>query len=129
MNTNEIYREELMDMYKNPTHKGVVDQPSANAHAKNPVCGDEVTLTIKIADGLITDAKFEGSACAVSVISSEFLADYIIGKPLQEVSNLSKDELLKLTGLNLSTSRVNCATLILGALKGALEKYANDKKL
>ena len=123
MTATDVYREELMDLYKSPAHRGKVDNPSASMYAKNPMCGDEVTLTLKVTDGLITEAKFDGSACAVSVISSELLTDFILGKSIDEIKRIDKDALLKLTGLNLSTSRVKCATLILDALKESLEKY------
>jgi len=65
-----MYREELMDIYKNPTHKGTIAAPSAQVRKKNPMCGDEVTMQLKIENGKITDAKFDGFACFVSIVSS-----------------------------------------------------------
>lgn len=120
---NDIYKEELMDIYKNPVNKGKIKDPSVDVHRDNPLCGDEVNLQLKIEDGAIKDAKFYGSACAVSIISSEILTDALVGMKVVKAKKLEKDDLLKMIGLNLSTSRVKCATLILDALKGALEVY------
>lgn len=120
---DELYREELMAVYKNPTHRGQVADPSVEVYKKNPMCGDELNLQLKIEDGKIVDAKFSGVACSVSVISSDLLLEHLKGKTVEEAKSLSKDDLLKLVGLNLTTSRVACATLVLKALEEALKKY------
>ena len=120
---DDIYKEELMDIYRNPSKKGHLDKPTATALEKNPFCGDEVTLELEIKDGIIKDARFSGSACAVSVISSEILIENILDKSVEEVKKLTKEDLLDMIDLNLTTSRIACATLILIALKGAVKKY------
>ena len=120
---DDIYREELMEIYKNPIHKGVMDDPSAQIIKENPLCGDVVSLQLKVSDGVIKDAKFDGPACAVSVISSEILVEELIGKSVEEARKFNKEDLLKLINLDLTTSRVKCAILVLDALKGALEIY------
>lgn len=116
-----MYRDDLMDIYKNPVNKGVLPDADAHSHKKNPMCGDELTLSLKIGDGKIIDAKFDGTACAVSVISASILTEHLKGKTLEEAYKITKDELLELIDLNLTTSRVKCATLVLDALKSALE--------
>ena len=120
MNPNDnIYRQELMDIYKNPVHKGALSDPSAISHKKNPMCGDEMDLYLKIEDGGYTE-----SACVVSVIASEILLEKVIGKKVEAINKMTKDEFLTDLGLNLSTSRVKCAMLVFEAVKEALEKYA-----
>ena len=123
---DNIYKEELMEIYKNPMHKGHMDDPSVKVEGKNPMCGDSITLQLKIEDGVITDAKFDGSACAVSIISAAMATDFIIGKTIEDALKLDKEDLLKMIDLNLTTSRVKCATLIVSAIKDALEIYATD---
>ena len=91
------------------------------------MCGDEIDLQLKFENGLVFEAKFEGSACSVSIISSSILTDYLIGKTLKEVKNITKEDLLKLINLNLTTSRVACATLVLSALEDAIKKYEEKK--
>jgi nitrogen fixation protein NifU and related proteins len=119
----DLYQEELMDMFKNPHNRGAMDDPSVSISKKNPMCGDELTLQLDIKDGVIKNAKFDGIACSVTIISSSILTDYLIGKTVEEVKKLSKDDLLKLINLNLTTSRVGCATLIFFALQDAIKNY------
>lgn len=119
----DLYREELMDIYRNPSNKGKLDDPTVAVDKKNPMCGDEIRLQLKFRDNVVEDAKFDGSACAVSIIASSMLTEMIIGKNLNELKSITKDDLLSSMGLNLTTSRVKCATLVLDALQGALEIY------
>lgn len=119
---DNLYREELMEIYKHPHNRGKMQNPSVEVVKKNPICGDELGLQLKVEDGVITDAKFEGLGCAVSVISSEILLESLIGKTISEASAISKEDLLNMLGMNLSTSRVKCATLILDALENAVKK-------
>jgi len=118
-----LYREELMEVYKNPKNRGKLQDPSVEVIEKNPVCGDELVLQLNVKEGIITEAKFEGMACAVSIISSNYLVESLIGKTLEAAKKITKDDLLAKIGMNLTTSRVACATLILTALKNALSKY------
>jgi nitrogen fixation protein NifU and related proteins len=120
---DQIYREELMEIYKNPRNRGSIPDPSVEIEEKNPLCGDTITLQLNITDGKIKDARFDGTACAVTVISSTYLLDELKGKSLEEVKTMTKDDLLELIGINLSTSRVKCATLVLEGIKHAVEKY------
>lgn len=123
----DLYREELMDIVKNPVNRGNMDDPSVDVSKKNPLCGDEIHLQLKFENGLVKEAKFDGTACAVSVIASEMLTDLVIGKSVEELKAISKETFLEKIGLNLSTSRVKCATLVLDALQGALEIYDTDE--
>lgn len=124
---DDLYREELLDIYKNPVHKGKLDRASVEVFEKNPMCGDEITLQLRVIDDVIKDAKFHGSACVVSVIASEFLLENLIGKTIQEAREINKEALLEMLELNLTTSRVKCATLVLTALKHALADYEKAK--
>ncbi len=121
---NDLFRDELMDIYKNPMNQGQLDDRTHQAEGKNPLCGDQINLQLKISGGKIKDAKFNGSACSISIISSALLTEHIIGKTVEEAKKITKEDLLNLIGLNLTTSRVKCATLVLSALRGALEGFA-----
>jgi nitrogen fixation NifU-like protein len=123
---NDIYRQELMDIYKDPSHKGKLSDPSVSISQNNPMCGDKLTLYLDIKNGEIKNVSFEANACAVSVISSELLAEALIGKKLEDAKKLTKDEFLKMLDLNLTTSRIKCATLALSALEEALKKYDQE---
>ena len=102
---------------------GKIDHPTIKEHGVNESCGDEMDLYLKIENDKIKDAKFEAVACSVSVVSSAILTEEIVGKSLTEIESLDKEKLLSLIGVNLTTSRVKCATLPLDTLKKALEKY------
>lgn len=118
-----IYRQELMEYYKNPSNKGVVTDATIVKHGKNPMCGDELNISLKIEDNRIAQFMFEGDSCAVSTISASLLTDELTGKTLEEAARYSKEDLLELIGIPLTTSRVKCATLVLDTLQEALNEY------
>lgn len=123
---DNIYKEELMDIYKNPAHRGKITNPSVSVNRENSMCGDTINLDLKIKNDVITDAKFSGSACAVSVISSDILLEELVGKTVDIVKKITKEDLLNLLDLNLTTSRVKCATLVLNALHDAIKHYEEN---
>lgn len=117
---NNIYREELLEIYRSPLHRGRMLDPTAEYTKVNSFCGDRVTVQLKVRADRIEDIKYMGEACAVSIIASSLLADHLIGKTIREALEFSRDDLLSLVGVNLTTSRVKCATLLLEALHEAL---------
>jgi len=124
---DDLYRSELMEIYKDPTHKGHLSDPSISTEKQNTFCGDHLHLTLKIKNNIIEDAKFDGAMCFVSIIGADFLLEEIIGKTIKEAKKIDQKKLLELINLNLSTSRVACATLTLKALQEAIEKYEQEK--
>jgi len=126
---NDLYREELMDIYKNPSHKGNITNPTVSINKENSMCGDSLTLELQVENNVVKDAKFNGNACAVSVISADLLLGDIIGKNMEDVKKIDKDYLLNLLDMNLTTSRIKCATLILNALRDALNKLDTPKQI
>jgi nitrogen fixation NifU-like protein len=119
----DLYREEFMEIYKNPMNQGKIEHPSIVEHGVNEACGDEMDLFLKIENGKIVDAKFEATSCSVGVVSSAILTDEIKGKSIAEAKALTKKDLLELIGVNLTTSRVKCATLPLETLMKGIEEY------
>ena len=120
---DSLYREQLLDIYKEQSNRGVMEDPNSESVGSNPFCGDTVKLQLKIEDGKITDAAYDGDACMVSIASSSLLTDEIKGKTVEEAKKISKDDVLDMVGVKLTTSRVKCATLVLDALQSALEEY------
>jgi len=112
-----------MEIYKNPMNQGKIEHPSIVEHGVNEACGDEMDLFLKIENGKIVDAKFEATSCSVGVVSSAILTDEIKGKSIAEAKALTKKDLLELIGVNLTTSRVKCATLPLETLMKGIEEY------
>ena len=112
-----------MEIYKNPMNEGKLEKPSVVEHGVNEACGDEMDLYLQIEDGKITDASFKANSCSVGIVASALLTDEIKGKKVSEIKNFSKEDLLKLIGVNLTTSRIKCATLPLETLQKGLEHY------
>lgn len=121
---DEFYREVILDHYKNPHNYGLLTEPDAHAEGQNPLCGDEVAVSIRFAeDGeTIAEIGFEGRGCAISQAATSMLTDLVKGRTASEVSALPKDELLGEVGIPLSPVRLKCAILGLGVVKVALNR-------
>jgi nitrogen fixation NifU-like protein len=121
---DQLYREVILDHYKNPRGHGVLDNPDAVAEGQNPLCGDEVTISVKFAaDGeTIEDVGFEGRGCAISQAATSMLTEMVKGRKASEVAALPKEELLEEIGIPLTPIRLKCAILGLGVLKVALNR-------
>ena len=113
---DDLYREVILDHYKNPHNYGVLDEADARAEGQNPLCGDEVTMTVKFAaDGeTIEDVGFEGRGCAISQAATSMLTDLVKGKKAADVASLPKEEILDEVGIPLTPVRMKCAILGLG---------------
>jgi len=116
-----------MEHYKNPQNRGKMDDAQVEVTENNPLCGDVISMQLKVEDGKIEDVKFDGSACAVTVASSSLLTETLKGKSLEEAKKMSKEELLDLLGVELTTSRVKCASLPLEALHNLIQMYESKK--
>jgi nitrogen fixation NifU-like protein len=121
---DQFYREVILDHYKNPRSYGLLADPDASAEGQNPLCGDEVTVSVKFAaDGeTIEQIGFEGQGCAISQAATSMLSEIVTGRTATEVASLPKEELLEEIGIPLSPIRLKCAILGLGVLKVALHR-------
>jgi nitrogen fixation NifU-like protein len=119
---DSLYREVILDHYKNPRGHGVITDPDAQAEGQNPLCGDEVSIAVEFAGDTIADVKFQGRGCAISQAATSMLMDMVKGRTALEVASMSRDELLEEVGIPLTPVRLKCALLGLGVLKVALHK-------
>jgi len=121
---DDMYREVILDHYKNPRGHGVIEDADAHAEGMNPLCGDEVAIYVEFGeDGeTIDEVKFSGRGCAISQASTSMLMEMVQGRTASEVGELSKDELLEEIGIPLTPIRLKCALLGLGVLKVALHR-------
>ena len=119
-----MYREVILDHYKNPRGHGIIEGADAEAEGQNPLCGDEVTIYVAFAeDGeTIEEVKFSGRGCAISQAATSMLTELVAGRKAGEIASLPKDELLEEIGIPLTPIRLKCAILGLGVLKVALHK-------
>ena len=119
---DSLYREVILDHYKNPRGHGVIEGADAVAEGQNPLCGDEVSIAVAFEGDKIADVKFQGRGCAISQAATSMLMDMVKGRTAQEVATMSRDELLEEVGIPLTPVRLKCALLGLGVLKVALHK-------
>jgi nitrogen fixation NifU-like protein len=121
---DQLYREVILDHYKNPRGHGLIEGADALAEGQNPLCGDEVTVSVRFAaDGeTIDEVGFEGRGCAISQAATSMLTELVRGRTAGEVAALPKEELLEEIGIPLTPVRLKCAILGLGVLKVALHR-------
>jgi nitrogen fixation protein NifU and related proteins len=119
---DSLYREVILDHYKNPRGHGVIDGADAEAEGQNPLCGDEVSIAVAFEGDTIAEVKFQGRGCAISQAATSMLMDMVRGRAAQEVASMSREELLDEVGIPLTPVRLKCALLGLGVLKLALHK-------
>src|SRR5262249_31256320 len=121
---DQLYREVILDHYKNPRRHGTVQDADATAEGMNPLCGDEVSISVKFGpDGeQIEDVMFVGRGCAISQAATSMLMEMVKGRNASEVAALPNEELLDELGVPLSPVRLKCAILGLTTLKLALHK-------
>jgi nitrogen fixation NifU-like protein len=123
---DDFYRELIVEHYKNPAYKGTLDPNDFTYEDENPLCGDHIRVDLRVDDNqVITEAVFSGYGCAISQASADLLMESIIGKPLDEVKNMTKETVLELLGIQLGPVRLKCALLSLKVLKAGLYGIGN----
>jgi len=118
---DDLYREIIIDHYKNPLHKGRLDKSDFSFEDENPLCGDHIQIELKIDESQkVVEAKFDGHGCAISISAADLLMDSIIGKSIEDLKRLKNQDILDLLGIELSPVRLKCALLSLKVLKAAV---------
>ena len=121
---DQMYREVILDHYKNPRGHGLIEDADAQAEGQNPLCGDEVSIYVafEAVGDTIDEVKFCGRGCAISQAATSMLTEMVKGRSAEQVAALPRDELLEEIGIPLSPVRLKCALLGLSTLKLALHK-------
>lgn len=113
-----MYREIIVERYKNPQFRGELDPHDISFEDENPLCGDHIRIDLRLGeDGRVTEAAFSGHGCAISQASADLLLETVIGKTLEELQALGKQDVLDLLGIDLGPVRLKCALLPLKVLK------------
>lgn len=118
---DDLYREVIIDRYKNPLFRGELDPHDITFQDDNPLCGDHIRIDLRVDEaGHVTEAAFDGHGCAISQASADLLIESIQGKSLEEIKTLTKEDILELLGLDLGPVRLKCALLSLKVLKAGV---------
>lgn len=137
----DLYREIILDHYRTPRNRGELDPPALFADGHNPLCGDEIRISVAVQDGVVTDVRFSGSGCSISQSSASMMTSAIKGKPVEQVKSvvrrfkqmmtideedseidesISLGDLEALQGVVKFPVRIKCATLGWNTLLDAL---------
>ncbi|MCM3597671.1 SUF system NifU family Fe-S cluster assembly protein [Metabacillus idriensis] len=141
-NLDTLYRQVIMDHYKNPRNKGVLED-SLTIDMNNPTCGDRIRLTLQIEDGSIKDAKFDGEGCSISMSSASMMTQAIKGQSVETALKLSKifsdmmqgkdydddvelEDIEALQGVAKFPARIKCATLAWKAMEKGVHSQEKE---
>jgi len=128
LSSADIYREIILDYYRNPRNYGKIENPDISKRDSNPLCGDELEMHINIKENKVSDVKFTGKGCAISQASASMLTELIMGKDFDYVKQLTKEDILENLGLpDLGPARIKCALLSLKVLKYGIYSYLSEK--
>lgn len=116
-----IYQEIILDNYHHPQNSGKPAQFTHTAKFQNPTCGDEIEVFLSVENDVIVEVHYLAEGCAISIASASLLSQQLPGTTLSQLELLSEDFMLKLLGIELTTSRINCAVLSLSAVKAAVQ--------
>ena len=114
---DQMYREYILDHYKNPRNFGRLEDADISHEENNPLCGDVVGMDIKTRDGVIDDVRFHGRGCAISQASASLLTERLKGMSLEDAREIGKQDVLEEQGIEISPARLKCALLALKVLK------------
>jgi nitrogen fixation protein NifU and related proteins len=118
---DDLYRELIVERYKNPLYRGALDPHDITFQDDNPLCGDHIRIDLRVdADDRVTEVAFSGHGCAISQASADLLVESVLGKTLTEVKQINKEDLLDMLGIELGPVRLKCALLSLKVLKAGV---------
>jgi nitrogen fixation protein NifU and related proteins len=118
---DDLYRELIIERNRSPHYRGELDPNDYSFQDENPLCGDNIRIDVRTDDaGVITEAAFSGHGCAISQASTDLLIEFVIGKSVEDVKKLTKEDVLDLLGIQLGPVRLKCALLPLKVIKAGV---------
>ncbi|HUG30749.1 MAG TPA: SUF system NifU family Fe-S cluster assembly protein [Candidatus Limnocylindria bacterium] len=121
---DDLYRDYILEHYRRPHNFGVLDGATLSQEGANPLCGDRITMQLRVRGGVIDGVGFTGRGCAISQASASLLTDEVKGKEVEKAASMTSANVLDLLGIEISPARMKCALLSLETLQGALEPAA-----
>src|SRR4051812_30191523 len=123
---DDLYRDYILEHYRRPHNFGVLDDATASHEGANPLCGDRITVQVRVRDGMLDGVGFTGRGCAISQASASLLTDEIKGKSVGDAAGMTSTDILDLLGIEISPARLNCALLSLETLQQTLDDVSGS---
>ena len=126
---DDMYREIILDHYKNPRHRGRLEPADISYEDDNPLCGDRIRIDMRLDENKrVKEIAFSGQGCAISQASASMLTEQVLGKTLDEVKQIDKHDVLEMLGIQqLGPTRIKCALLSLKVLKAGVYGLAHEE--
>lgn len=126
---DDLYRENILDHYQNPRNYGLLDDPDISYEDDNPLCGDVIRIDVKLDEGgRVCQVGFSGEGCAISKAAASMLTEKVLGKSLDEIKQIGKDDVLEMLGIQLGPVRLKCALLSLKVLKAGIYSLSGESR-
>ena len=123
---SDMYRQQILDHYKNPRNYGEIEEPTYSHVGENPMCGDEITVDVVLEDGTIERIAFRGDGCAISQASASMLSEKLTGASVEELVEMDRDDVIDMLGVDISPMRVKCAVLAEKVAQDGADIYRGD---
>jgi nitrogen fixation protein NifU and related proteins len=120
---SDLYRQMILDHYRNPLNKGQLLSPDVVIDDANPLCGDTLEVYLKINNNALKDISFVGKGCALSIATASILSEHIKGESIDKIKNLSREDIYALIGIDVSPARNKCVMLSLSAIKKGIFEF------
>ena len=117
---DDLYKENILDHYREPRNFGRLENPDLSYEDKNPVCGDVIKMDLKVSNGKVVEVAFSGKGCSISMASASMLTELILDRDVEDLKKFDKKELLEEIGIDLGPVRIKCALLPYKVLKGGI---------
>ncbi|QZA87552.1 iron-sulfur cluster assembly scaffold protein [Salinarchaeum sp. IM2453] len=126
---SDIYRQQILDHYKNPRNYGELEDPTYSHIGENPMCGDEIQVDVQIdeTNGTIENIAFQGDGCAISLAAASLLSEELQGENIETLQEMDRDDIIDLLGVEISPMRVKCAVLAEKVLQDGYDIYLGEK--
>ena len=128
---SDMYRQQILDHYKNPRNYGELEDPTYTHVGENPVCGDTIEMDVVLADDeeIIERVAFRGDGCAISQASASMLSEELAGKLVEDLLAMDRDDIIDMLGVEISAMRVKCAVLAEKVAQDGAEIYFGEKDI
>lgn len=123
----DVYQEEILEHSRNPHNKRIMDDPCISSSKRNMSCGDTMEMFVKLSDqGTVSEVAFDGVGCAISQAAASMLTEHAVGKTLEELAGMTKEDVFDLLGTEIGPARIRCAMLALETLQRGIQEYEGE---